>query len=368
MTAIPQDGPAGVAVPAKHHGRGGTDVPRIRFWSLLGLESVAWGVVFAHIIKWAVSFGYFGTWQVDYKIGYGTTTFNPVYWKDSWDRLVVHVQNGIGYWTAVGIGIAVAVLACVALWKMIRPVKPWPKVLVIEAGLLAGAGAGLLAAWRLADWRVHWFATQAAPAWWVTTRHDIRDVGIALIGTIIVRMLFTKPKYPADDRPGLRVYLTSVPLAILVALVPIGLVALLASQVPWLQQHGWEVPARFGVLASETNGWVAAGTWITVLMGILGGLAASFVIQRVADDVQWFVAERSAAKVRSTTGLDALRGSRVIGSPSHRRRVHWLLDNQPDLPERSAWITRGLVALGVITLLFAGAGAWLNLVGPAAPH
>jgi hypothetical protein len=352
----------------RRHGKS-TDVPRIKLISWLGLESIAWGIVFAHLIKWAVSFGYFATVQLDYKIGYGPTTFSPVYWKDSWDRLVVHVQNGIGYWVSVGIGITVAAVLAALLWRYARTwASPWAKTAAIGTYLLAGAGAGLLAASRLSDWRVHWFATQAAPAWWVTTRHDIRDVGIALLGTILVRMLFTKPKYPADDRPGLRVYLTSVPLAIGVALIPISLVAVLAWQVPWLQRHGWEVPARFGVLASETNGWIAAGTWITVAMGILGGLAASFIIQRVADDVQWFVAERSAAKVRSTAGLNALRGERVIGSPSHRRRVHWLLDNQPDLPERNPWLTRGLLVIGLVTLLFAGAGAWLNLAGPAAPH
>jgi hypothetical protein len=127
-------------------------------------------------------------------------------------------------------------------------------------------------------------------------------------------------------------------------------------------------PASWGAPAAEINGWLAAGTWITVAMGVLGGIVAKLFIQRPADDIQWFLAERSAGHVRSTAGLDALRGDKVIGSPSHRLRVHWLLDTQPSLPSRNPWLVRGLLVVGFLTLLAAGAGAWLNLVGPAAPH
>jgi hypothetical protein len=202
----------------------------------------------------------------------------------------------------------------------------------------------------------------------VTWRHDARDVGIAVIATIIVRLLFVKPKYPADDNPGWKVYATSVPKAISLALIPIALIGVLAWKVPWLMQHGWKVPANWGVYASEVNGWIEAGTWITVVMGILGGLAASKAIQRVADDIQWFMAERSAGHVRSESGLDALRGNRVIGSPSHRLRTRWMLGRSLTLPSRNPWLVRALVFAGFVTLVFAGAGAWLNLFGPAAPH
>jgi len=288
------------------------DIPKIRLLSWLGLESVLWSVVIAHLIKWAVSFGYFAAFQVRYAVGYGQGLWTVLYLKDPWDRLPVHASNLLGY---------------------------------------------------------HW-ASQAAPAWWVAWRHDIRDVGIAVIATIIVRLLFAKPKYPADDNPGLKAYLTRVPLAIGVALIPIAVIGVLAWKVAWLQQHGLEVPARFGVLASEANGWVAAGTWITVAMGIAGGLAATKVVQRIADDIQWFFAERSAAKVRSTQGLNALRGDKVIGTPAHRFRTHWLLDHVTlaGLPSRNPWLVRGLLVIGFLVMAAAGAGAWLNLAGPARPH
>jgi hypothetical protein len=290
-----------------------TDVPRIRLVSWPGLESVAWGAVIAHLVKWAVSFGYFASFQVRYlapQYGPPQPPFVFFYLKDWWDRLPVHVENLLG---------------------------------------------------------ASWFIGQQAPQWWVTWRHDIRDVGIAVIATIIVRLLFAKPKYPAGDHPGWGVYLTRIPLAIGAALVPIALIGVAAWQLPWLLQHGLTVPARYGALAPEVNGWVAAGTWITVAMGIAGGLVASRIMQRVADDVQWFFAERSAAKIRDESRLTLTQG-RVIGTPAHRKRVRWLLANEPELPARSPWLVRALLVAAFFAIAFAGAGAWLNLAGPAAPH
>lgn len=301
---------ASVAQPRGRRAR--LDIPQIRLLSWLGLESILWGVVIAHLVKWAVSFAYFAAWQVRYAVGYGPSTFTVWYGKDLWDRLPVHVSN----WLHLG-----------------------------------------------------WYgpASQDDPAWWVTVRHDIRDVGIALIATIIVTLLFAKPKYPADDNPGLRVYLTRIPLAIGAALIPIALIGIVAWKLPWLTHHGLQVPARYGTAASEANGWIEAGTWITVVMGIAGGLVAKRIIQRVADDIQWFFAERSAAKVRGEAGLTLSTGH-VIGTPAHRKRVRWLLDNAPELPARSPWLVRILLVIGFFAIAFAAAGAWLNLVGPAAPH
>jgi len=344
-------------------GKAALDIPRIRLLSWLGLESVLWSLVIAHLVKWAVSFGYFAMWQVRYLVGYGTTTFTVWYGKDWWDRLPVHVRNGLP-----GIVIAVAaVLAAVAAYRLARLARG-NRVIAAIVAVLAGTAAGIVTGRLVTGWHVRWFPGQKTPLWWITWRHDIRDVGIVVIATIIVDFLFTKPKYPADDNPGLRVYLTSIPLALGAALIPIAAVGVLAWQLPWLMQHGWHVPARYGSLAAEANGWIAAGTWITIAMGILGGLAAKLFIKRVADDVQWFFAERSAARIRSTKGLNALRGNRVIGTPAHRQRVHWLLDHTPSLPVRSPWLVRILLGAGFLSMAAAGAGAWLNLVGPAAPH
>ncbi len=307
MTAVPVDQP--------RPRRARLDIPEIKPVSWLGLESVAfWTPVIAHIIKWAVSFGYFVAFQLRYTIYYDKQNWhhNVVSLTDPWDRLPVHVSN----------------------------------------------------LFHLGIYGPH---RQGEPLWWITMRHDIRDVGIALIATIIVTLLFVKPKYPVDDNPGVRGYLTAIPLAIGAALIPIAIVGVVAWKLPWLTRHGWQVPADWGVWASEVNGWVQAGTWITIVMGVLGGLAAKFFIKRIADDVQWFFAERSAAKIRSASALILSQGH-VIGTPAHRLRVRWLLDNRPELPDRNPWLVRGLLVVMFLTLVFAGGGAWLNLVGPAAPH
>ena len=309
------DQEAGVPVASQPARRGrrrtsSTDLPRIRLLSWLGLESILWGVIAGHLVKWAGNTAYFASFQVRYAVGYLKSLYTVWYLKDTWDRLPVHISNLLGQ---------------------------------------------------------DWFASQAAPAFWVTGRHDIRDVGIALVATIIVELMFTKPKYPVDDRPGLRRYLLTIPMALGAAAIPIAIIAVLAWKLPWLQQHGLDVPARYGALASEVNGWIAKGTWITVVMGVAGGIAAKRPVKRVADDIQWFLAERSAAKIRSSEGLNRLN-NRVWGVPSHRVRVHWLLENQPGLPPRNPWIVRGLLAVMVIGLVFSGVGAWLTLAGPAAVH
>jgi len=245
-------------------------------------------------------------------VGYGPTNFTVWYGKDWWDRLPVHISNGF---------------------------------------------------------HLGWFdaAHQGEPLWWITVRHDIRDVGIALVATIIVQLLFTKPKYPVDDNPGVRGYLTAIPLAIGAALIPIAVIGVVAWKLPWLTHHGLQVPAGYGTAAAEANGWIAAGEWIAVAMGIAGGLAAKFFIKRVADDIQWFFSERSAAKIRSESSLSLSQGH-IIGTPAHRKRVRWLLDNQPELPHRNPWLVRGLLIVGFFATAFSVAGAWLTLVGPAAPH
>jgi len=344
-----------------------TSIPKIRFLSGAGVESVLWGLVIAHLVKWAVSFGYFAAWQLKYPGPlYGDAhPYLLWYGKDDWDRLVIHVQNGLPGEVSVLCGIAYAVVLAVILLRFARRARH-PRAGALIAVLLSVA-LGALVTWlairQLAGWHVHWFPTQDEPAWWVTWRHDIRDVGIALVATIIVRLMFSKPKYPVDDNPGLAVYLTRVPLAIAAALVPIAILGVVAWKLPWLTQHGWHVPSQYEPWAGEANGWVSAGLWITSVMGITGGLVATRVIQRVADDVQWFWAERSAGKLRAEGFLST---GRVIGTPAHRLRVHWLLDNSPVLPVRNPWLVRIMVAVAGLSMLAAGAGAWLNLVGPAA--
>lgn len=375
MTYLPRSGgfpeqpprdQLGVEPEPPRRGQSSLDIPKIKFLSWLGLESILWSIVIGHLVKWAANWQYFITWQVRYIVGYGSTNFTVVYWKDFWDRLPVHVQNGLPAEVAVLCGLTLAILTAVPLIALSGR-RPWRAVLSVLTAVADGTLVALLAAWKLAGWHVHWFAGQTVPEWWVPTRHDIRDVGISFAATIVTLMIFSKPRHAADDKVPVRVYLTSLPKALAAAAVPIAAVAVLAWRVPWLLRHGWQIPAHYGALASEINGWIAAGTWITVAMGIAGGLAAKPHIRRVADDVQWFIAERSASKIADTSGLNKLR-THVIGTPAHRRRVHWLLDHDVKLPKRNPWLVRGLIATGFIVMTFAAAGAWLTLWGPAAPH
>jgi hypothetical protein len=316
------DGPP---VEKKHHKKPKADIPKIRLWSKLGAESVIWGIAIAHIVKWIGNALYFLVWQVRYSVGYGPTTFTWWNMKDTWDRLPVHISNLLGQ---------------------------------------------------------HWFVLQTAPLWWITWRHDIRDVGISFFATVIVEFMFTKPKYALDDAPSVKRYAITLPAAVGLALIPISIIGVLAWQLPWIMRHGWQIPPAFGGLASEVNGFIAAGAWIAVLMGISGGVAAKPMIKRVADDVQWFYAQVSAFKILSKREgrgglagqLDSafsgtvLRSDRVIGTPVHRSRVHWILEHRPDTPARSPWLTRILAIIGMATVPLAIFGAWLTIWGPAAVH
>ena len=359
------------------HRRSSLDIPKIKVLSWLGLESVIWALIIGHLVKWDGNFSYYATFQVKYAVG--APSLNTIwYLKDSWDRLPVHIQNGLPGIVSVAAALLVTALLVTAAVITLTRTAGWRRVkgrwLIVAAvavilPALLGVAAGLESARQLAGWHVHWFNGQKVPGFWITDRHDIRDVGIALVATIVLRLLFAKPRYAADDKVTVKHYLTAFPVAIGAALIPIAAIGVLAWKVPWLQQHGWDVPARFGVLANEINGWIAAGTWITVVMGVAGGLVAKMFIQRPADDIQWFFAERSAGRILSSSGLSFLRGgTRVLGTPSHRARVQWLLDHQPDLPERNPWLVRFLLIAGFFAVVYAGAGAWLTLVGPAAVH
>ena len=297
------------AVPLKRRAA----IPKISWFSEMWFESFAWAFVIGHLVKWAVDALYFIIMQVRYSVGYNGRTYQVWYAKDMWDRLPVHISNLLG---------------------------------------------------------LEWFGgSQTAPGWWVTDRHYARDVVIGLVAGVIITFLFIKPRHPDDvSDVGPWSYLWAVPKGIIWAIPGITIIAAMAWQLTWLTHHGLHLHSG-SPLAAEINGYVTAGTWIAVAMGIAGSqVFARFANRKSADAAQWFYAERSAAAIRSNTGLGKIRGTRVIGTPSHRIRVHWLLDHDQDIQPHSAWAVRILVfALGFGVLL-AGFGAWLTLAGPAAAH
>jgi len=318
MTAITPEDAAYPVRPGRR--RKSTDLPEIRLLSWLGLETVVWGVLLGHMVKWIGNALYFFGIQVRYSTSYGGAGgwYFDWYPKDLWDRLPVHLSN-------------------------------WLHLNWYPARLAATP---------------HW-----APALWQLDRHSIRDTLIALGAGFVLTLIFAKPKYPADDDVRPRHYVIAVALLGAASLLAVGLILLISWKVQWAVHHGYQVPAKYGAGASEVNSWIAAATWVATVVGGIIGLMMKRLppVRRVADDVQWFVGQRSASKIRSDRGLNKLV-TRVWGTPSHRLRVHWLLDNSPDLPERSPWIVRGLVALGGAGLVLSGLGAWLTLAGPAAVH
>jgi hypothetical protein len=348
------------------------DIPRIRLISWLGLESILWGVVITHIVHWAGNMAYYLAWQMRYSFGPAAED-QPAFSlsaKDFYDRWIVHLQNGLPGEVAFACGLAGAIMIYLLLTRATPggALSPAGRLYRGACAALAGAGISLWTAYQLRGWHVHWLPSQDVPAWAVTWRHDFRDVGIAFFTTIVVQLMFTKPKHELDDAPTVRQYAAAVPLAIGAALIPISVIGVLAWKLPWLTHHGWQVPASWGAWASEVNGYIEAGEWIAVLMGVLGGLAAKRIVSRIGDDIQWFVAERSVTKLRRETGLDVLRGDRVIGTPAHRLRVRWIQVHRPESPERSPLLIRVFVIGGALIMALAAGGAWLTLLGPAAVH
>lgn len=294
-------------------------IPKIKPWSLLGLESLAWGVVIGHIIKWAVDCWYFITTQLTWGFEYKKANDKINYWNltDIWDHLP--------YWTG----------------RLLNDV-------------------GIRTSWTA------WLMAASTDHGFTEPRHLARGVIIGLIAGVFVQMLFAKPTQYTEDDVSTWQYVLALPKSLLYAIPGVGVIGVLAYFLPYLTRHGLAVPGN-NLLSNEINGWVSAGNWIGIAMGLAGSLFfAKYASRRPAQEAQWFYAERSAAKIRKESGLGALRGTRVIGTPSHRVRVHWLIDNAIECVERSSWSVRLLVGGLFFVLLSAGGGAYIALAGPAA--
>jgi hypothetical protein len=294
-------------------------IPKIKPWSWLGVESLAWGFVIGHVIKWAVDCWYFIISQLTWSFSYPKQHVTVNYWNltDIWDHLP--------YWT----------------------------------GHLLN-NMGIRTSWTA------WLLLASTDNGWDEPRHLARGVIIGLVSGVIVQMLFAKPTQYTDDDVSAWAYVFALPKSLLYAVPGCAVVGVLAYFLPWLTQHGWQVPGN-NLVSNEINQWVSAGTWIGIAMGIAGSfLFARYAARRPAQEAQWFYAERSAGKIRSQTGLGKLRGTRVIGTPTHRVRVHWLLDNAIECAVRSSWSVRLLLGAMFLTLLSAGGGAYIALAGPAA--
>jgi hypothetical protein len=303
------------AIPAS----GYKPVPKIRLLSWLGLESVIWGIVLGHVIKWAVDCWYFVTTQLTWGFTYAKGNDRINYWNltDIWD----HGPYWLGRFAS---------------------------------------NIGIRTSWTA------WLMAASTDHGWTEPRHLARGVIIGLIAGVFIQMLFAKPQQYGEEDVSALAYILALPKSLIYAIPGVAAIGVLAYYLPWLLNHGLNVPGN-NLLSNEINSWLSAGSWIGTAMGLLGSLFfAKYASQKPAQEAQWFYAERSAAKITSETGLGALRGSRVVGTPSHRVRVHWLIGNAIKCVERSSWSVRLLVGGMFLVLISAGGGAYITLAGPAA--
>jgi len=296
-------------------------IPKIKPWSWLGLESFAWGFVVGHVITWAVDCWYFIITQLTWGFTYAKANDHVNYLNltDIWDRLP--------YWTGRTLN-----------------------------------NAGIHTSWAT------WLMLASTQQGWTEPRHLARGVIIGLIAGVFIQMLFAKPaQYGAEDVSAWA-YVLAIPKSLLYAIPGVAAIGVLAYYLPYLLNHGLHVPGN-NLFSNEVNSQLSAGAWIGTAMGLAGSLLfARWASKKPAQEAQWFYAERSAARIESESALGRLRGNRVIGTPSHRVRVRWLIDNAIQCVERSSWSVRLLVGGLFFVLISAGGGAYITLAGPAAGH
>ncbi len=273
------------------------EMPKVGF--LGALELIFWGLLLGHFVKWAVDSFYY--WIVG-------APWAPL--KDPWDRLVVHLDN--------------------------------------------------LTQHRIA-WLHHFINNgQEAPAWWVTLRHDARDLLIGLGVALVVKTMLVKPLRHRKDYGLVRVASTPF-LAVLFAAPAWIIIGLFLSKNQFLANHGW---IYSGSNPFIIDAWQIVGDrhLQVLVMGIIGGIFAGFALKGPADEGVWVWAER---------------GHR-IGPPGLRVR-HAFLAAHPDQSkvkrdqedtQRSGRVVRRVrnFAVGFSVLVFlvaVGYGFWLTTWGAA---
>lgn len=276
------------------------DVPKVGIIGSVVL--IAWSaLIFGHIAKWAVDSWY-------YLI---TQTIPQV--KDFYDRFPVHLDNATG-----------------------------GKIVLLHHYINLG---------------------QAAPGWWYTDRHALRNLAIGTFAGLIVGALVSKPRKQRHHYGGFRMAMT--PVLVLVAAFPIWILfGFIFSRLPVLYNQGW--------------GYTGSNPWLEDVFQLLGkhsfqltvvGIAASFVIGKLKiasgpmDELQWHMAEL---------------GFRFPLLPNFNARVKYL-KRHPELKLSTADAgetdkekharKRAALALSLMALFItvsAIAGFWIVTYGPGA--
>jgi hypothetical protein len=260
---------------------------------------IAAGIVLSQIASPVGSAIYFLITQVSYQARYNNTVTTLWYLRDSWNRLPVHVRNLL---------------------------------------------------------HAHWFNGQAAPAWWVTARHDARHVLIGFLITLMVSALTIGLKN--RKRASGRHMLASIPLALLAA-APVAAAAILffLKVFPQLSRVGFV--SGFPWLTE----WLGKGSIQLTITGILAGFPAKWVLARTMDTLQLMSLEKKLA-----TGATERWWWKWVYLPNYRNRYAYLkaTDHEPQPHGKAIGV---VLALGSPVFFFLlGFGIWLLYFGPAKGH
>lgn len=206
----------------------------------------------------------------------------------------------------------------------------------------------------------HWFASQLAPGWYLTARHDFRHFLIGMLVTLMVGSLTIglsrKVRKCSDWGIFGRLLLAPVAAAP-VAAVLIGLFA-------WFLPHvaHWDV-SQAGVAVGGTFGqWLGRGAWQVTLIGIAAGLAMRVILHPAFDRIQLISLEKKLA-----AGWNPGFRHRVIYGSAYVNRYELLCAEKHDPEQHGMWLGLLSSVSGFLFLVFLGWGIWLNFFSGILP-
>jgi hypothetical protein len=263
------------------------------------VEMVVWGLVLMQFARPVGSSIYFIGTQTRLAWNYpkqSTTLFN-VYLGDLWDRLPNHVQ---------------------------------------------------------ALFHAHWFThSHAAPAWWVTARHDFRDV---LIGFLVV-MLLGAIKVGMKDYKKATVghMVKSVVLAFVAAIiVAAGLIVFFNWATPFMRHFG--VSSGNAYVAD----WIGKGAPQLIVTGFIAGYVAKRILARTFYTIQLISLERKMSR-----GATEQWWWKLAYPPNYRRRYAYLVASGHKPQQHGKALGYTLSVCAPLYLFLLGFGIWLLYFGPA---
>jgi hypothetical protein len=202
----------------------------------------------------------------------------------------------------------------------------------------------------------HWFASEEAPTWWVTARHDFRHVLIGFVASLLVGAITVGLK--KRKRASVTYMVFSVPLGFILAMsVAAVLIVFFEWAAPFMDQIGSSSGNPF------VNDLIGKGTIQLTVIGFAAGFVAKkLVLIRTFATIQTMSIERWLAD-----GVTVEKGWwRYVYPPNYRKRFRYLVacNHEPQSPAR--WLGLVLSFCAPVLLFLLVFGYWLLYFGPAA--